>query len=309
MKEANRLKCPCCSGEDLQRIGLLHEVHVFAGRKTDAHLPKSSLYGCRKCHLKFRAPVLSAREYDALYDNDESTSWSEPGGRNDWGLIARHVMENIPIQASILDFGCYTGGLLGRLGSGYSKKGVEVSAKARKHASERTGAEVFPSLDLVPSGERFEVVTAVDVVEHFSDPGGIMESLLKVTKDGGVLIVTTGDADSLLGRIMGARWWYSFFPEHLSFISERWARNWLSTSNKGVQLITVNRFRHVRLSSLRYASQVILAMFYVLAPRTYLRLMGALKAMMGRDATVHPPGAGLTKDHIFLVLRKTDITT
>jgi SAM-dependent methyltransferase len=255
--------------------------------------------------LKFRAPVLSAAEYDALYDNDESTSWPQTDERNDWNLIARYVSANDLTGASILDFGCYTGGLLGRLGSEYSKKGVEISAAARRVASARTGAEVYPGLDRLPAGERFDVVTAVDVVEHFPDPGRIIKSLLGVIKEGGVLMLTTGDSDSRLSRIMGARWWYCFFAEHLAFVSERWVRNWLSASDAGAQLVTATRFRHVRLPALRYVAQAISVILYFVAPRVYIRLVGVLKRMLGRDAVVLPPGAGLTKDHIFLVIRKT----
>lgn len=307
MRNASALKCPDCNGTDLKVIGPLHGVQVFAGRRARIPLPDSKLYLCRECELRFRTPILSAHEYDHLYDNDEALSWADTTDRVDWSLITRYLSANVPVGASILDFGCYTGGLLGRLDARYSRKGIEINAAARALASERLGAEMLPSLEAVPPGEKYDVVTAVDVIEHFPDPGRMILALLSVLKVGGVLIITTGDSDSPFGRAMGSRWWYCFFPEHLSFISERWARRWLSTTKCPATLVTVERFRHVRLTVLRYASQVVMSAFYILAPDLYVRLIEWTKRMIGRDPAVHPPGAGLTRDHIFLVIRKTGI--
>ena len=151
-------------------------------------------------------------------------------------------------------------------------------------------------------------MTAVDVVEHFADPARILESLLRVTRQGGMLLVTTGDAEATLWRLVGARWWYCFFPEHLAFVSERWVGEWLARNGIKASLAASTRFRYARLSPLRYARQALLTLLYALAPRSYLALVGALRRLLGRRSITQAPGIGLTQDHIFLALRKTGVS-
>lgn len=303
---ASHPKCPSCAAAEPRRIGSLPRAQQFAGGDVDGALPGGSLYGCLSCGLKFRYPVLAAAQYDALYDNDSPSAWQDgPCGRQDWSLITEYVAQHAGAGASVLDFGCDTGGLLDRLGSHRPRFGVEINARARKAAAERTGARVVATLDSLPPGRKFDVVTAVDVIEHFSDPGRTLESLLDMTSESGMLIVTTGDADALLWRLTGSRWWYCFFPEHLAFISERWVRAWLLRADRNAALVVSDRFRYVRLSAPRYALQACLALLYFVAPQGYIGLVGRIRRMLGRGPAVQAPGVGLSKDHLFLVIRKS----
>jgi SAM-dependent methyltransferase len=296
--------CPSCLAENPRRIGALPEARVFAGADTTEALPASSLYRCRACGLLFRHPVLTAREYDALYANAQAACWPDEPGRADWSLIAEYLERHAPAGASVLDFGCHTGGLLRRLGPRYAKTGVEINEAAARTARQTTGAKVVPVLTSLPAGERFDYVTAVDTIEHFPDPGTVIASLLDVVKPGGALLVTTGDAESPLWKIAGARWWYCFFPEHLAFVSEPWMRDWLRRAGSDARVAEVRRFRHIRLSPMRYALHACLLLPYLASPGAYAVLIGALRRMFGRDVPVYPPGTGLTRDHIFLAIRK-----
>jgi 2-polyprenyl-3-methyl-5-hydroxy-6-metoxy-1,4-benzoquinol methylase len=269
-------------------------------------LPRSNLLNCLTCGLKFRHPVLAPSKYDALYDNDQSAVWSDASvQRNDWPLVAEYLAVHAHAGAQILDFGCYTGGLLALLGPRYARTGVEVNAKAREIARQRTGADVVARLEEIAHDRQFDFVTAIDVLEHFVDPGAIMESLLRVTKAGGTVIATTGNADAPLWGLAGTRWWYCFFPEHLAFISERWVRHWLATRGANAQLAATSRFRYAQLSAAQYARQACLTLLYFSSPRAYRWLCRALKRTWGKGPSGNPPGAGLTKDHLFLAIRKS----
>jgi 2-polyprenyl-3-methyl-5-hydroxy-6-metoxy-1,4-benzoquinol methylase len=298
-------KCPACAADRPRTIGALPAVNVFAGQVAATTLPASSLFGCFACGLLFRHPVLSRSQYDALYGEVPPTAWPDRSGRTDWALIVDYIGRTSAAGASILDFGCHTGGLLRRLGSRYALHGAEVNRAAAKVARERSGAEVFGGLDALPRGKQFDFVTAVDVVEHFPDPGLVIASLLEATKPGGALILTTGDADHALFRLAGARWWYCFYPEHLAFISARWVRDWLQRNGRPARLAEARKFRYERLAPLRYLRQAFLTCCYLAAPRAYTVALRRLKRFLGRPGDVDPPGIGLTEDHIFLVLRKT----
>lgn len=303
--DAPQPKCPSCSGQKLRRIGALHDVALFAGKELERTLPPSSLHSCLDCRLKFRLPVLPASRYEALYDNDLLTAWPDaPSERTDWLIVAEYLDRHADAGASVLDFGCYTGGLLARLGPRYARFGVELNAQARKTARDRTGVDVFPGLDAIEPGRQFDFVTVVDVVEHFADPGRVLESLMRLTRKGGTLLVTTGDADAFLWKLAGARWWYCSLPEHLAFISERWVREWLSRSSTRAALVEVRKFRHVRLAAPVYIRHACMALLYFLAPRSYMRVIGALKRRLGRGTIRLPAGMGLSKDHLFLAIRR-----
>jgi SAM-dependent methyltransferase len=297
--------CASCAADDSQRIGVLPPVSVFAGRQLPDALPPSSLYRCSNCGLLFRYPILTACEYDSLYAHAQTACWVDDPARMDWSLIAEHLERHAPVGASVLDFGCHTGGLLKRLGSRYARTGIEVNEAAARLAKDKTGAKVVAGLAALPPGERFDYATAVDTIEHFADPGRVIASLLDALKPGGTLLVTTGDSENRLWRIAGARWWYCFYPEHLAFISERWLRDWLRRSGRDARLQEARRFRHMRLSPMRFALQACMVLPFLAAPSAYAWLLGRLRRALGRDGAVYPPGAGLARDHILLVIRKT----
>ena len=304
-RDASPPRCPSCSGDALRRIGAILDARLFAGQEVEGVLPISSLYSCLACELKFRYPILEDVQYEELYDTGCVSAWpDEPSDRKDWSLVAEYLGQHAGAGASVLDFGCYTGGLLGQLGSRYARFGVEVNTQAGKVAQEKTGAEVVPSLESFAADRKFDFVTAVDVVEHFADPGSTIASLLAIVKPGGALLITTGDADNWLWRLSGAHWWYAHYPEHLAFVSEHWIRDWLRRADGHATLADVRRFRYLRLTPPRYALQSCLFLAHLAAPRGYARLMRRLKRVLGRHGDVKPPGIGLTKDHLFLAIRK-----
>jgi SAM-dependent methyltransferase len=296
--------CPSCGSIHARRVGALPKVSVFARRDVGRAIPASSLYRCPDCHLLFRHPVLEARDYDALYGEVDSACWADEPGRMDWAVIEAYVARTAPAGARILDFGCHTGGLLERLGSRYARTGIEVNERAAAIARTRTGAAVVRRLEDLPAEARFDIVIAADVVEHFTDPGSVIGSLLSVLAPGGTLVVTTGDADCTLWKLTGARWWYCFFPEHLSFISKRWMLGWLQRTGSRAVLVEAGTFRHLRLSPFRYAIQSCLLLAYLAAPGWYVRAGGRLRYLLGRGERIaYAPGTGLSKDHVLIALR------
>lgn len=296
--------CPSCAETNPRRIGALPAVGVFAGHDAPGVLAASSLYRCVGCGLLFRHPVLAAHEYDALYGNAGAACWSGEQERTDWALIQDYLARSVAAGARVLDFGCHTGGLLKRLGARYARTGIEVNERAARIARQESGADVFTNLGALPRGARFDAIIAADVIEHFPDPGKVLASLLEALEHGGTLIVTTGDAEALLWRVTGTRWWYCYYPEHLAFISERWMRDWLRRTGSDARIVAARTFRYQLLSAPRFAVQSLLLAAYVIAPGGYTRVGGGLRRLLGRKDTAYPPGVGLTRDHVFVALRK-----
>ncbi len=137
---------------------------------------------------------------------------------------------------SILDVGC-GGGLLAeplaRLGANVT--GLDASANnirtAALHA-EQMGVEVdyrcISVEELAASGAQFDVVLAMEVVEHVADVEGFLQACCQLVKPGGLLCVSTLNKTikSFLTAIVGAeyilRWlprgthsWSKFLPPSL----------------------------------------------------------------------------------------------
>jgi len=120
----------------------------------------------------------------------------------------------------LLDVGCSTGQLLDYARArGAQTWGMDFSAACRE-VNERKGHRFVTALDEL-TAERFDVVSAFDVIEHSYDVPGFLAALARVLRPGGSLLVLTGDITSLSARLCGNRWWYLRYPEHIVFPSRR----------------------------------------------------------------------------------------
>jgi len=294
--------CPCCASHDIFEIGKLPDSPCFAGTRLEEPIKGGWLYRCRTCKLKFRNPSESNSTYRSLYDNATTATWDAETSRADWDLIVRYLLERQPQGSRVLDFGCYTGGLLARLGGRYQRYGVEINRDAAAIASKKVGRNVWSSVDEIPSELRFDAVIATDVVEHVVNPLLLIKDLASKLSDDGILIITTGDADSALWNRFGANWWYCFYPEHISFLSASWLEYMSEVSV--IPVVHCENFRYYKLSMIRRLLDLIFVHWYGLFPSSFLfvgRLIGRLR---GRQDVTSLPGVGVSNDHLFIVLRR-----
>lgn len=295
--------CPDCGGTRLRTLGVLPDVAVFAGRRLPAPLPGGTLLRCAGCDLRFRHPRLAGADYDALYDNSEVDAWSAGPLRRDQQLVIAGLQQALAGReqsARVLDFGCYTGALLAALPANMQRHGVEVNAAAAVIASRQAGADVRARLEDFDGAAPFDAIVAIDVIEHMPSPREWAARLLARVAPGGVLIVTTGDGGNRLWRLLGARWWYCFYPEHISFISRRWLDLHAGRLGAGVQRCEVFNYldetpgRRWR----RWPEMMSYALFRRRAERRRARRVAR------GDADHGVPGIGLTRDHLFVMLKR-----
>jgi SAM-dependent methyltransferase len=292
--------CPCCSGKELDEIGKLPDSRWFANSRLDQPLAGGTLCRCRTCKLKFRNPAYSAARYAQLYDNATTSNWSPDMTRLDWNLIHQYVAKTLPQGGRVLDFGCYTGGLLAQLGTQYQRHGIELNRDAADVAAQIIGSEVWSSVDEIPDGLRFDVIIAADVIEHVTNPMSLVRELSSKLSDKGVLLITTGDADNYLWNRFGANWWYCFYPEHIVFVSADWIQ--YVSEAAGVSVVDCETFCYFDLSRTRRILDLVQVHVYGAFPTAYLGLVRLLRSMLGRPDSQSIPGAGTSRDHLFVVL-------
>ena len=95
--------------------------------------------------------------------------------------------------AKILDFGCGSGFLVGELQKrGYDAFGTDVSKEAVEfgRSNNINNLSVQDSHVLNFPDNSFDLVVALDVIEHIKDDGGAMRELERVLKPGGTVIIT-----------------------------------------------------------------------------------------------------------------------
>ena len=301
MSLSSKAICPYCKKQSSNLIGKLPSSNWFAGQHIKEPLPGGGLYHCTTCHLKFRYPIQPQETYIQLYDNSSTTTWSSEILRQDWDMITDYIHSNFSHGGKVLDFGCYSGGLLAKLNSQYQKFGIEINKTSAAIAIEKNHARVWQHIEDIPESLSFDIIIAADVIEHIVNPAELIEQLMQRLTPNGVLIVTTGDADNYLWNFFGANWWYCFYPEHIVFISERWLKFFSREYQK--QIIHIENFRYIQLSKVQVTFNWIVAILYGVAPKVFLCLGWLIKWFRHSNSGVAPKGVGLSRDHIFVVLR------
>ena len=129
--------------------------------------------------------------YDRMAELDEVHWWYTARRRILASLIERVVRP--PADARILEVGCGTGHNLKMLRQFGAVDGIEIDAAARAIAEKRLGHSIssarLPELTGIKRG-RYDLVAALDVVEHIDDDRGTIDALASCLKPGGKLLVT-----------------------------------------------------------------------------------------------------------------------
>jgi SAM-dependent methyltransferase len=120
-----------------------------------------------------------------------------------------------------LDIGCGSGTLLRAAGAeGWDAVGTEI-APAIVDAMRAHGLDarlgLTQELDL-PSGG-FDVVSAIEVLEHVPDPDDLIAEAARLLRPGGALYVTTPHGRGISSRLLGTGWTVVAPPEHLQLFS------------------------------------------------------------------------------------------
>jgi SAM-dependent methyltransferase len=128
-------------------------------------------------------------ELHAMLSRDEEHWWYRGRRR-----VLRAELDRLPLEpeARLLDAGCGSGRTLDELARYGRVSGVDLSpdavetARRRGHDDVRVGrVEELPFADAT-----FDVVTCLDVVEHTPDDRATLAELRRVTRPGGLLLVT-----------------------------------------------------------------------------------------------------------------------
>jgi 2-polyprenyl-3-methyl-5-hydroxy-6-metoxy-1,4-benzoquinol methylase len=142
--------------------------------------------------------------------------------RYEWdGLatVVARLLSGLEPSRRWLDYGCGNGCLVRHLRSkgvaealGFDEGSIVTAARAR-------GIPVLTAEDLTAQAGTFDVVTAIEVIEHTLDPLAELGRMRSLLRPGGLLFLTTGNAQPYADRL--TRWRYVLPEIHISFFEPR----------------------------------------------------------------------------------------
>jgi SAM-dependent methyltransferase len=139
---------------------------------------------------------MNESELDALIAHDERHWWYRGRRR-----VLGEVLDRIALRpgSHLLDAGCGSGRELDELAARGRVAGVDLSPVAVASARARGHADVHcaPIEHLPFADETFDLVTCLDVIEHTPDDRDALAELRRVTRPGGLLVVTVPAYPSL----------------------------------------------------------------------------------------------------------------
>lgn len=134
------------------------------------------------------------------------------------------LFSSIKKNGLLLDVGCSSGLFIETaLEYGFDAYGVEISTEAVRKSNKRIkkrisncNAENF----IKETKQKFDVITAFDLIEHTTDPILFIKNLKSLLKKNGILVITTPDTSHFLRKFMG-RYWPMLQPyQHLYLFSK-----------------------------------------------------------------------------------------
>jgi SAM-dependent methyltransferase len=141
---------------------------------------------------------------------------------------------------ALLEIGCGTGEFLAiTKAAGHTVSGLDLSADVVAHVANRypdieIHCGTLKSIDFPPG--TFDVITALHVIEHVSDPVGLLREMAGLLRTGGLVYIRVPNLDCWYRRVLGRNWW-DFCVAHEVHFTDLSLR--LALTQAGLEVIDV----------------------------------------------------------------------
>lgn len=196
--------------------------------------------------------TLSSDDYGAEYfagvygaasqTGEPSQTWIDRSRDQLLVTIARDFAQRPLEQCEVVDVGCGYGWLLDNFTSARRLCGSDISEHAISMAKKRDPAREYRQADLLdgpPFNGTFDIVLAVNLIEHLTDPQVGVESIRSLCRSGSIVLVHLPVVDNAMGKWIYERT-YASDPTHIYRPTGRQVR----------ALFEASRFRTLRESYL-----------------------------------------------------------
>ncbi len=176
-----------------------------------------AIYRCEACGFLQCSGAADPVEFYAEMVDDEYEDTRPSRLRQAREIVGR--VARFKAKGSWLDIGAGSGILVeAARDAGFAAKGVEPSDWLAARGRAR-GLDIFSGVLPHPDiRETFDVVSLVDVVEHVTDPVGLLRNIAAALKPDALACIVTPDVNSLLARFLKWNWWH-FRVAHVGYFS------------------------------------------------------------------------------------------
>lgn len=188
--------------------------------RTRLRLASFDVLRCTDCTVQMLSEMPDDEGFQALYSAEyfntraayyfDNPVWDPERGRNIENIAsyqrALDRLQGLDLPGrSLLDVGCGLGIFLAMArDAGWDVAGVDTSEYAVREARQRFNIPMTRTDTLADAGlpaGAFDVITLWDSLEHFRDPIAQMREVFRLLKPGGVVLIDTPNAESLLRAV------------------------------------------------------------------------------------------------------------
>ncbi|MBN1495317.1 MAG: class I SAM-dependent methyltransferase [Spirochaetes bacterium] len=197
-----------------------------------------TLVKCAHCGLEYVSPRPDPDEISAYYDDNYFMQRTDRGYNDYFSEAMRQEIERVVLlnladldffsyeeslagEKRVLDIGCAAGYFLNLMRDrGWETTGVDISPACVEFARGE-GLAVYEDDYLeIAFARPFDLITLWASIEHLHHPDRFLEKAHDELKKGGLLYISSCRAGGLnFKSLMGSRWRFYNFPEHLYFFS------------------------------------------------------------------------------------------
>ena len=121
----------------------------------------------------------------------------------------------------LLEIGCAYGFFLQEARRYFDCYGIELARDAAehcRHAGLNVQQGIADEAHLSRIGQT-DVIVLLDVIEHLTEPRETLSLCSKYLNPGGIIVLTTGNFNSIIARLMGVNWRLMTPPQHLWYFT------------------------------------------------------------------------------------------
>lgn len=216
---ASIMACPVCQSADATLFAQARDFEYFTSEETYQYLE------CTHCGAVYlnHPPIDRLNEiYPSNYYSYVSRQEGFFESVKQWldGRLFKKSLDQIPGDGlSVLDVGGGAGWLLSLVRK-LSPRVVQTHevdvAESVRAAAEAAGHQFHCArIEEFETTERFDLILMLNLIEHVSDPVGVLSALSRLVSDRGLILVKTPNTDTLDRRIFQHRNWGGFHcPRH-----------------------------------------------------------------------------------------------
>ena len=303
-----RQACPVCSfpADGATSVGEMQtENYLFKKYYIPSHAPseRTSVLYCCGCGVYYKDYVPEPVSLSRLFESSIGNVWNKSYDYNNEIQIAKALFPGI--MPDVLDVGASNGELLRRFSPFCSRLSALDVVKNPECERYVTGEYITGWLEdesLRWSWQPYDLVTLFDVVEHLYHADKSFANLKKLVKQGGYVLVETGDAESFLPRRYGQNnWWYINRIEHHLAFTRASIEHIAAKFGFSVAFFQRKRHKYIdTLSASRIAAMLAMSFAYRTYPSGYLKLM----RRVFRKPIVQPRNV-IENDHLLIALKRS----